>query len=231
MIIAVALLRYALPGVWHILAVLFTGTLFFTGLLFFLVLIAVGFFTYRNLKRNKMRAETEKYARVSRTEALYRSVISRLQNESVLNQVSADELLQSEVLITDRLRQIKEDLIRLKEFTSPKNEKFLSQQMRDYQQQIKETSDESIKQLIRQNMSIVSEKQARFAQAREEIREKEGLTDLVYNTLQNVDEDLKFARTVRQLFPAELYSRFGLTPPSSSQELPPLIEKSSRPQE
>lgn len=226
-VVAAALIRFALPGVWHLLAVLFTGTLFVGGLLFLLAVLAVGYFTFKNLKRNKEKQESEKYARVSRTETLYRSVVSGLQQNMVLNQVTAEELLQSEVLITEKLQQIKNDLIRLKEFASPKNEKVMSQQMREYQDQLRQSSDESVKQLVRQNMQILEEKKQRFTQAREDIRQKEGLADLVYNTLLNIEEDLKFGRPVRQLFSAEVYSRFGVTPPADQQSLPPLTEKSS----
>ena len=74
---------------------------------------------------------------------------------------------------------------------------------------------------------MLEEKRQRVAQAREEIRQKEGLADLLYNHLVNADENLKFGRPVTRVFPAEVYSQFGVTPPSDQQELPPLIEKSS----
>src|SRR5207249_7875650 len=123
----------------------------------------------------------------------------------VLNQLTAEELLQSEILITEKLGQIKEDLIRLKEFASPKNEKLMSQQMSEYQQQMRQSSDESVKQLVRQNLSMLEEKRQRFAQAREEIRQKEGLADLLYNHLLNAGENLKFGDAWTRLFRAEVY--------------------------
>jgi hypothetical protein len=226
-IVAAALLRFALPGVWHILAVLFTGTLLIGSIVLLLIVLTIGFFTYKNLKGNEQKREAEKLGRVTRAEALYGSVVERLQRDMVLNQVSAEELLQSEVLITDKLRAIKEDLIRLKDFTSPKNEKEMSRQMREYQDQLRQSSDESVKHLLRQNIKIVEEKRRRFQQAQEEIRQKEGMADLVYNNLLNADENLRFGRPLTRVLPAEVYSQFGLTPPSDQQQLPPLIEKSS----
>ena len=230
-IVAAALIRFAFPPFWNFLAVLFTGTLVIGSALFLIALLAVGFFIYRNLRRNKDKLESEKYARVTRAENLYRSVVNRLQQDMVLNQVTAEELLQSEVLITEKLGQIKEDLIRLKEFASSKNEKVMSQQMREYEQQMRQSSDESVKQLVRQNLSMLEEKKQRFAQAREEIRQKEGLADLLYNNLLNADENLKFGRPVTRLFPSEVYSQFGVIPPSEQQQVPRLIEKSSTPKE
>src|SRR5439155_19701229 len=88
-IVAAALVRFALPGVWHVLAMLLTGTLVLGFLVFFAALRVVGFFIYRNVKRNKDKQETEKYAKGSLTVELYRSCVGRLQQNIVFNQVTS----------------------------------------------------------------------------------------------------------------------------------------------
>lgn len=67
-----------------------------------------------------------------------------------------------------------------------------------------------------------------MASAMEELRQKEASVDLVYNSLVRVEDDLKFGRPITQIFPSELYTRFGLTPPADQNKIPPLVEKSSQ---
>jgi hypothetical protein len=220
------LVRFALPGLWRVLAVVFEGTVYAGLVLFVLGLAILGYFIYQNLKKNEQKQQAQKYARVTRTEDLYKSVVDRLQRDAVLNQVSVDELLQAEILIAEKLPQMKEELVRLKDFTSPKNERAMSSQIREYQQQLQQTSDENVRQVVRQNLNLLEEKRQRHIAAVEEIRQKEATVDLVYHSLANVDEELRFGRPVQRLFPSDLYARFGLSPPAQ-QQLPPLAEKSS----
>src|SRR3990172_6100379 len=114
LVVSLAIIRFMLPGIWRLLAIVFEGAFYGGTLLFFIALIVIGYFTYKNLKGDQQKAEDKKYELVSRTEALYKSVVDRLQADALLNQVSVEELLQSEILITEPLQQIKKDLIRLK---------------------------------------------------------------------------------------------------------------------
>jgi hypothetical protein len=227
LIVALVLVRFALPELWLILAGAAKVILSF-GVLAFLALIGiVGYFTYRNLQANKQKQQEKKYEHIGRTEMLYRSVVDRLQQDLTLNQISAEEFLQSEMLISEKLPALKKDLVRLKDFASPQNEKVTQQQIRNYKQQLQQSRDETAKEVIRENLKMLEEKQERMASAQEEIRQKEASVDLVYNSLVNVEEDLKFGRAVRRLFPADFYRRFDLSPPAEQAPLPPLMEKSS----
>ena len=226
LVLVLVIIRYALPAIWKILAGLFTGAVFL-GLALFLILIAVlGYVTYKNLSKNKQKAEARTYAAATRVEVLYRSIVDRLHQDMALHQITAEELLQSEILITEHLARIREDLVRLKEFASPRNQKELSIQERDYQQKFKESRDPASMEILEQNLKLVEQKKERMDDALEEIRQKEGLLDLVYNSLVNVEEDLKFGRTVQRLLPPDLYRRFGLQPPGEQSGLPPLLERS-----
>jgi hypothetical protein len=227
LILALVIVRYALPGIWKIIAALFS-TAFVAGII--LVAIGLGFlgyFTYKNLKQNQQKAQVKQYERIDRTEALYRSVIERLHTESALNLVSAEELLQSEILITDSLKSVKMDLIRLKDFASVKNAKQLQERIRDYKQELRESSDPSVKQVIEENLKILNEKNQQMMEAAEEIRQKEASVDLIYNSLTRVEDDLKFGRPISKIFPSELYGRFGVAAPAEPPRLRPLTEKSS----
>lgn len=226
LVLILALVRYSLPAVWKILAGLFAGA-FYLGVAGFVILIVLlGYFTYRNLGRNKQKQEQIRYSRVTRVEQLYRTLIDRLNREMSLHQISAEELLQSEILITENLGTLRTDLIRLKEFASPRNQKLLVLQLRDYKQQLREARDPASRDVLEQNLRLVEEKQKRMDAALEEIRQKEGLLDLTYNSLLNVEENLKFGRPIERLFPPELYRHFGLNPPTQQQSLPPLLERS-----
>ena len=208
------------------MAGLFAGA-FYIGVGLFLVLLAVlGYFTYKNLTRNKQKQEQTRYAHVTRVEALYTSLLDRLNREMGLHQISAEELLQSEILIKENVAAIRNDLIRLKEFASLQNQKELSAQLREYQQKLRESREQGSREILEQNVRMVEQKRERMEVALEEIRQKEGLLDLVYNSLVNVEEDLKFGRPVQSLFPPELYRRFGLNPPAEQTALPPLLERS-----
>jgi hypothetical protein len=220
------LIRFALPAVWKILAGFFAGALYLGLFLFVALLAVVGYFTYKNLIRNKANAEEKRYAKVIKVEDLYRILVDRLHREVELNHVTVEELLQSEILIHENLASIRSDLIRLKDFASLQNQKNASIQMREYQQQLRESRDPGSREVIEENLKLVEEKRERIEAALEEIRQKEALVDLVFNSLLNVEEDLKFGRSVERLFPPDLYQRFGLTPPATQPKLPPLLERS-----
>ena len=220
------LIRFALPSLWKILAGIFAGALYLGIFVFLLLLAVLGYFTYKNLSRNKVKAEEKRYAVVLRVEDLYKALIDRLHRETALNQVSVDELLQSEILIRENLASVRSDLIRLKDFASPQNQKNVSIQIREYQQQLRQSREAASREVIEENLKMVEEKRERIEAALEEIRQKEALVDLVYNSLTNVEENLKFGRAVQRLFPPELYQRFGLVPPSEQPQLPPLLERS-----
>ena len=205
---------------------LFAGA-FYIGLGLFLVLLAVlGYFTYKNLIRNKQKEEQTRYVHVTRVEHLYTSLVDRLNREMAFHQISAEELLQSEILIKENVAAIRNDLIRLKEFASPRNQKELSALLREYQQKLRESREPGSREILEQNIRMVEQKRERMEAALEEVRQKEGLLDLVYNSLVDVEEDLKFGRPVQRLFPPEIYTRFGLNPPAEPTALPPLLERS-----
>jgi predicted negative regulator of RcsB-dependent stress response len=220
-------IHYFLPGFWTPLITVGKGIFFFGFAVFLLVIAVVAFFTIKNLRSNKKRDEESKYTSVLRTENLYRSIVDRLQKDVVLNEVSPEELLQAEVLMSDKLKEIKTDLIRLHEFTSSSNRKMLDLQAREYQQKLRNANDETMKQVVQENLQMVQEKQKRVASAAQEISDKEALVDLAFHSLTKVDEDLRFKRPVTQLFSSEVYRRFGLTAPQDQDRLPPFVEKSS----
>lgn len=221
------LIRFGLPGLWKVLVGLFTGA-FYLGIFLLLAALAViGYFTYKNLLANKQKKLTAGRTIVTKTEELYRAVVARLERDVVLNQVTVEELLASEILMTENLKSVQDDLGRLKEFTSSSSIRTIDQQIRDYKEQLRQTTNESSKQLIQENLNLIQEKKQRLAAAMDDIRQKEALVDLVQNRLLNVEEDLKFGRPVQRLFPAELYQRFGLQPPGERSSLPPFGQKSS----
>ncbi len=222
------LVRFLAPELFKLLAVLFEGTLYAGGIVVVLALATIGYFTYKNLQGNKQKQEEKKFAHVTRTEALYRSVVDRLQRDIVLNQVSAEEFLQSEILVGEKVQEIKKDLIRLKDFASPENQKLMNQQLREYKQKLQESSDPAVKEVVQENIAMLEEKKQRIATVAEEIQQKEASLDLIFNNLSRVEDDLKFGRSVSRLFPAEIYRRFGVEPPSDAARLPPLSEKSSK---
>jgi len=221
------LIRFLAPELFRLLAVLFEGTLYAGGFVVLLALAAIGYFVYKNLKGNKQKEEERKFAHVTRTEALYRSVVDHLQRDMMLNQVLAEEFLQSEILIGEKVQEIKKDLIRLKDFASPANQKLMNQQLREYKQKLQGSGDPAVKEVVQENIAMLEEKKQRIAAVTEEIQQKEASLDLIFNNLSRVEEDLKFGRSVSRLFPTEIYRRFGVEPPSDAGRLPPLAEKSS----
>jgi len=227
LLVGLVLVRFLAPGLFRFLALLFEGTLYAGGFVVLLALAAIGYFTYKNLKGNQQKEEEKKFEHVSRAEVLYRSVVDHLQRDITLNQVSAEEFLQSEILIGEKVQETKKELIRLKDFASPKNEKLMNQQLREYKQKLQGSSDSAVKEVVRENIAMLEEKKQRIAAVTVEIQQKEASLDLIYNNLARVDEDLKFGRPVQRLFPAEIYRRFGVEPPSDTGRLPPLTEKSS----
>jgi hypothetical protein len=226
-VLLLAVIRFASPEVWKVFLSLTVG-FFSLGILVFVLLFgAIGYFTYKNFKKNQKIAADSKAGFADRTEALYRSVVERLQNDIGLNQVSAEELLQSEVLVSDKVNDMKVELLRLQEFTSLQNQRGVEDQIRDYQRKIQASHDSAVQQVMNENIRMLEEKKKRMEDALDEIRHKEASLDLVYNTLRNVEDNLKFGKPVQQLFPPDLYRRFGLEPPSKRDLLPPLTEKSS----
>jgi hypothetical protein len=226
-VLLLVVIRFASPEVWKVFLSLTVG-FFSLGILVFVLLFgAIGYFTYKNFKKNQKIAADSKAGFADRTEALYRSVVERLQNDIGLNQVSAEELLQSEVLVSEKVNDLKIELFRLQEFTSPQNQRGVEDQIRDYQRKIQASHDSAVQQVMNENIRMLEEKKKRMEDALDEIRHKEASLDLVYNTLRNVEDNLKFGKPVQQLFPPDLYRRFGLEPPSKRDLLPPLTEKSS----
>jgi hypothetical protein len=225
---ALIMIRFGLPSVWRLLVGLFAGA-FYLGAFFIIILIAVfGFLTYRNLQKNRQQERSQQFAPASEALALYRSVVERLQKDMLLNQVSAEEFLQSEILMGENVNALQEELRRFKDFASSATVKSVELQIQEYGRQIRETDNSSVKQLIGENLKLMEEKKARLITATQQIKEKEALVDWIHNRLLIVDEDLRFGRMVRQLFPRELYERFGLAAPGSERaSLPPLVEKSS----
>jgi hypothetical protein len=227
LVIVLIAIRFALPGLWKVIAAIFSTTLIAGIAIVLFGLAILGYFTYKNLKGNRKKEDLQS-AQVDRTEALYKSVVSKLQQDMMLNQVSAEEFLQSELLIGETLKNFRVDLARLKDFVSPQNERLIAQQIRDYKHKLAVSTDDAAKQVIKENLKMLDDKKQRMASAMEELRQKEASVDLVYNSLVRVEDDLKFGRAVTQIFPSELYSRFGLTPPADQNKIPPLVEKSSQ---
>ena len=227
LVIVLIAIRYALPGLWSVIAAIFSTALFTGAAIVILALAVLGYFTYKNLKGNQKKEDVQS-AQVDRTEALYKSVISKLQQDMMLNQVSAEEFLQSELLIGETLKSVRLDLARLKDFVSPQNERLIAQQIREYKHKLAVSTDDAAKQVMQENLKMLDEKKQRIASAMEELRHKEASVDLVYNCLVRVEDDLKFGRPVTQIFPPDLYTRFGLTPPAEQPRIPPLVQKSSQ---
>lgn len=228
LVVALALIRYAIPGLWRVIVIGSAGLASLGLLLLVLVFGVLGYFTYRNLSGNKAKQEGQKFSKVSRVEQMYASVQTRLDQSPGANQVLAEEFLQAEILIKDKLQEIKTGLIRLKDITSPKNQKIVEDQLRDYRQQLREARDPSVRKVIEENIAMVQGNKDRLAGAAEEIREKEASLDLLYHSLVKVEEDLKMGKAVQQIFSPDVYSRFGVSLPERSQEpLPPMPQKSS----
>lgn len=226
-LVGLILIRFGLPGLWKIVAGLFS-TAFYGGLILVaLILFSIAFFTYKNLQKNKKTQTAGQVSRVARVQELYKSLSERLQKDSLSNEISAEEYLESEMLIGQTLNDVKVELIRLKDFVAPRNERELSRQLMDYKRELQEASDPDVKQVIRENLKLLEEKKERMTQAHEEIRQKEASVDLIYHSLMRVEEDLKLGRPVRQLLPSEVYRRFGVTAPRDRERLGPLTEKSS----
>jgi uncharacterized membrane protein len=225
---ALIMIRFGLPSVWRVLVGLFAGAFYLGAFLSILLIVLFGFLIYRNLQKNKAQERSQQFAPGSETLALYRSVVERLQKDMILNQVTAEEFLQSEILMGETLSSLQQELSRFKEFASSASVKSVERQIQEYGRQIRETDDSSVKQLIGENLKLMEEKKERLITATQQIKEKEALVDWIHNRLLIVDEDLRFGRTVRQLFPPELYERFGIASPESERaSLPPFGEKSS----
>src|SRR5829696_6567565 len=86
-VIALIMVRFGLPGLWEILAALFSTALYAGAALFVLLIAAIGYFTYRNLQKNRKSDEETRYSRITRTQELYKSVVQRLQRDMISNQV------------------------------------------------------------------------------------------------------------------------------------------------
>jgi predicted negative regulator of RcsB-dependent stress response len=227
LIVILAILRFASPEIWKILLTLTAGAVSVAVMIFLALLGTIGYFTYKNFKKNQSRSTEMQTGGFDRTDQLYQSVVERLQKDIVLNQVSAEELLQSEVLVSEKLKDMKVELVRLQEFASSQNRAQVEEQIRDYKRKLQASRDSAVQQVMNENIRMLEEKRNRIEDAMEEIRQKEASMDLVYHTLRNVEDNLKFGRSVQQLFPDDLYRRFGLVPPSKRDSLPPLTQKST----
>lgn len=229
LVVAAVLVRFLIPGLWKAMIAVSAGIVSLFLLLVVLGVVLVGFFTYKNLKRNRLKDEEKKIEKVVRVQQLYKSIQASLDRNTLANQVLSEEFLQAELLMGVKLPETKTDLIRLREVTSSKNQKAVEDQARDYRRQLREARDPSVKQVIEENLKMVDEKRERLSVANREIQEKEAQLDLLYHSLVKVDEDLKMGKTVQQLLPSEIYARFGLPAPSTekSEPLPPMPQKSS----
>lgn len=227
-LIALIMIRFGLPRLWSLIAVIFS-TAFYGGLVIFLLLcLGLGFLIYRNFQANKKpRASAQKDHRVTRVQELYSMLVNRLERESLLNEISAEEFLQSEVLVSQTLRDLQNELNRLRDVASPQNVQSLNQQVYEYKKELQATPDGSVKEVIEENLKLLEDRKTRMAQAAEDIRQKEASLDLVYHSLLRTEEELNLGKPIRRLLPAEIYQRFGLTPPKEKDPLRPLIEKSS----
>jgi hypothetical protein len=227
LVVVLIAIRFALPGLWKVIAAIFSTALFAGFAIVLLGLGVLGYFTYKNLKGNQKKQNVQS-VQVDRTEALYRNVVSKLQQDMMLNQVSGEEFLQSELLIGEALKNTRLDLARLTDFVSPQNDRLIAQQIRDYKHKLAVSTDDAAKQVIQENLKMLDEKKQRMVSAMEELRQKEASVDLIYNCLVRVEDDLKFGRPITQIFPSDIYTRFGLTPPSEQPRIPPLVQKSSQ---
>lgn len=227
-LVSLILIRFGLPKLWSLIAVIFS-TAFYGGLIVFLLLcLGFGFLIYRNFQSNKKaKGAAQKDHRIARVQELYASLVNRLERGSVLNEISAEEFLQSEVLVSQTLRDLQTELTRLKQVASPQNVQSLNQQVYEYKKEMQATGDSSVKEVIEENLKLLEDRKTRMAQAAEEIRQKEASLDLVYHSLLRTEEELNLGRPIRRLLPAEIYQRFGLTAPKEKDPLRPLIEKSS----
>lgn len=226
-VVILAFLRFASPEIWKVILTLTAGAVSLGVLIFLAILGVIGYFTYKNFKKNQNQVSESQYGGLDRTDLLYRNVVERLQKDITLNQVSAEELLQSEILVSEKLKDMKIELVRLHEFASPQNQTLVENQIRDYKRKQQASRDSAVQQVMNENIRMLEEKRNRIEDSLEEIRQKEASIDLVYHTLRNVEDNLKFGRTVQQLFSEDLYRRFGLVPPSRRELLPPLEQKSS----
>lgn len=231
-IVVIALALFALnairPGIVLVFLKLFTGIFLTAGLILLVALAVLGYFIFRNVKANKAKEQQRPFMHIDRTQVLFRAVMDRLQVALDLNQVPMEEMVQSQILVEDRLPDLRKQLVQLREIVSPAGDKQLNDQLRDYQIKLRQAADPSAQEVFRANLKILEEKRERMKTVAEEIRQKDATVDLVYNSLVRVEDDLKSGRPITRIFTPDVYARFGLEPPASQQsELPPLPEKSS----
>src|SRR5205814_1390574 len=140
-VVALALIRFTLPGLWHLLVALSFTFATVAALLVAVMVFGFGFFIYRNLRRNRRLSEEKKYEKVLRVRNLYASVEKRLQQNPSLNLIPSEEMLQAEVLMSGKLDEVQQEIVRLKDATSLKRQSEVDQQLRDYRRQYKEADD------------------------------------------------------------------------------------------
>src|SRR5262245_152976 len=92
LIIVLAVLRLASPEIWKVLLTLTAGAFSLAAIIFLALLGTIGYFTYKNFKKNQARSTEMQAGGFDRTDLLYQSVVERLQKDIALNQVSAEEL-------------------------------------------------------------------------------------------------------------------------------------------
>jgi hypothetical protein len=227
MIVAFALIKFLFPELWTFLFSFSIGLIAAGLVVVVLLLGALGYFTYRNLKGNKQKEAARKSAKALRLDEVYQSIQKRLEQAPLLNQIPSEEWLRVEMLMGGRVAEMKSDLIRLKDLTAVANIRATQNQLSDHRRQLNEAHDEAVRNVIRENIRLVEEKSDRLRKAEEEIKQNEASLDLIYYSLLKVDEDLKMGRSVQSLLPADVYKRFEIATVSDEEKLPPLEKKSS----
>lgn len=223
--VAGALIRFIMPGLWRVVLSV-SQALFYFGIVIVAIAVGVGIFlTYRNYQENEKKRAGKGSPVLSKTEELYSRVINKLQTEMVLNQVSADEMLQAEILMSEKLPETRTALIRLEDFASPENQKRLQDQLNEYQQKLSLAKDPAVQEVMEENIKMLEEKKMRMSAAVDEVKQKQATLDLIHNSLTADQEELSLGKPLTRIFPDEIYRYFGLNAPTGS--LPPLSEKSS----
>lgn len=227
LIVAFALIKFLFPELWTLLFSLSVGLIAAGIVVVVLLFGALGYFTYRNLKGNKRKEAARKSAKALRLDDVYHSIQKKLEHAPQLNQIPSEEWLRVEMLMGGRVAEMKSDLIRLKDLAAPANIRAAQIQLSDHRRQLAETRDEAVRNVIRENIRLVEEKNDRLQKAEEEIKQNEASLDLIYYSLLKVDEDLKLDQTVHSLLPADVYKRFEIATGTDEEKLQPLEKKSS----
>src|SRR5438876_4661491 len=111
-IVALALIRFTLPGLWHLLVTLSFTFATVAAVVMAAIIIGFGFFIYRKLRRNRRSSEEKKYEKVVRVRNLYKSIEKRLQQNPSRNLIPSEETLQAEVVMSGKLDEVQQELVR-----------------------------------------------------------------------------------------------------------------------